>query len=302
MFLFEYDDTKHFRDLLVALKVVADENPVMFKLGPEGLAARQFDMAQQTMFDFSLPSSAFNKWNIEQDREIVVDLDLLLKALKTGKDEPLSVNLDNDKLIIVLTGSVTKKKTVPLPWCEDTTLPDRPIWPIKSKAGILTNTLLEALKDAETIEKDGDPAWVKIEINTDSLKISAVGDNGSSFNTYENGADDLISLTAEEPCTSHYKTSMLMKLVKACKTLSKVTNISISTDSPATIEPELALGKLSYLLVPYFKESPTTSEAEEKSYEEEVTGVSDPSSEPEVEEPPPQDGPDIDMLRRTLNL
>ena len=270
----------------------------MFKLGPEGLAARQFDLAQQTMFDFSLPSSAFNKWNIEQDREIVVNFGLLLNALKTGKDEPLSVNLDDDKLIIVLTGSVTKKKTVPLPWCEDTTLPDRPIWPIKSKAGILTNTLLEALKDAEIIEKDGDPAWVKIEINTDSLKISAVGDNGSSFNTYENGADDLISLTAEEPCISHYKTSMLMKLVKACKTLSKVTNISISTNSPATIEPELVLGKLSYLLAPYTEEQPTTSEAEEKSYEEPVTRV----SEPEVEEPPHQDSPDIQMLRRTLSL
>ena len=115
MFLFEYDNTKHFKDLLEALKVVADKNPVMFKLGPEGLAARQFDLAQQTMFDFSLPSSAFNKWNIEQDMKIVVDLDLLLNALKTGKDEPLSVNLDDDKLIIVLTGSVTKKKTVPLP-------------------------------------------------------------------------------------------------------------------------------------------------------------------------------------------
>ena len=300
MFLFEYDNTKHFKDLLEALKVVADKNPVMFKLGPEGLAARQFDLAQQTMFDFSLPSSAFNKWNIEQDMKIVVNLDLLLNALKTGKDEPLSVNLDNDKLIIVLTGSVTKRKTVPLPFSEDTTLPDRPIWPIKSKAGILTNTLLEALKDAEIIEKDGDPAWVKIEINADSFKISAVGDNGSSFNTYENGADDLVSLTAEKSCISQYNTKMLMKLVRACKTLSKVTNISISTNYPATIEPELALGKLSYLLVPYTEESPTTSEAEEKSYEEEVTGVSE--SKPEVEESPPQDGPDPDMLRRTLNL
>ena len=105
MFLFEYDNTKHFRDLIEALKVVAEENPVMFKLDREGLAARQFDMAQQTMFDFSLPSSAFNKWNVEGTMEILVDLNLFDTTGSLRKAETFEETMDYYKKARMREGS-----------------------------------------------------------------------------------------------------------------------------------------------------------------------------------------------------
>jgi DNA polymerase III sliding clamp (beta) subunit (PCNA family) len=115
----------------------------------------------------------------------------------------------------------------------------------KAKARILTNSLRMAIKDADLVSEH-----VKVSVEGEALKVSAVGDMGSAFSEWEKGSDDLLELKSEEDSSATFTLSYLDEIVNAAGNSSEVATVELSTDMPIKMDFELPKGRLVYYLAP----------------------------------------------------
>ena len=115
----------------------------------------------------------------------------------------------------------------------------------KSKARLLTTSLRNAIRDANLVSEH-----VKVTVEGEMLKVSALGDMGSAVSEWEKGSDDLLELKAEEDSSATFTLSYLNEITNAAGSSGEVVTIELSTDMPIKMDFELPKGKLVYYLAP----------------------------------------------------
>ncbi len=159
----------------------------------------------------------------------------------------MKISLDEERACLAIQCSReghTRRFTMPVLEPLDEEVPQPKIL-FKSSARILTQSLREAIRDADLVGEN-----VKIEVAGDMLKMSAVGDIGSVFSDWERGSDELLELKAEEDGGATFTLSYLNKIVDAAVVSSEVTALELSTDMPLRMNFELPQGRLVYYLAP----------------------------------------------------
>jgi hypothetical protein len=194
----------------------------------------------------------------------------------------LSYDPDRARLDVILRSDIVRRKDVPTLEPSDEEVPLPKIF-FKAHARIMLRGLVKALKDFNELSEH-----TTITFENDSLILSQGGDIGHQSTPFEKYGDNLLDIRYEEDTKSTFTEDYLEKIVKAIQPLSEVVNLDLSTDMPIRISPELEVGSLEFYLAPCIgvgDDEPVRTVTEEKTYEQEVTGVSMPEDIPEVMAP-----------------
>jgi len=289
---FTHRSSQRFKDLLEALNVLSEE--VEFTANPEGLTAMQMDPSHCAMFVLKMPSTAFERWDVIEEKKFTVDVTNLVKKIlkNTYKDESVELSYDpeRERLDIVLRSDIVRRKDVPTLGNMDEEVPQPKIF-YKAHARVVLRGLVKALKDFNELSEH-----TTITVENDSLTLSQRGDLGSQSTPFEKYSDNLLDIRYEEDTKSTFTESYLEKIVKAIQPLSEVVNLDLSADMPIKIWPELEVGSLEFYIAPCIgmdENEPVRTVTEEKVSvpenipEEPVTSEEETTvEEPETPEPP----------------
>ena len=246
LFEVEVSGIEPFRNLVKALDAVVEEG--CFNIDSERMTLLAMDSSHVAMVDFELPREFFDGYRCEGAPRLFIRIGEFLKFLdRVEKDERVKISLDEERACLVIKCSReghTRRFTMPVLEPLDEEVPQPKIL-FKSSARILTQSLREAIRDADLVGES-----VKIEVAGDVLKMSAVGDIGSVFSDWERGSDELLELKAGEDGGATFTLSYLNKIVDAAVVSSEVTALELSTDMPLRMDFELPQGRLVYYLAP----------------------------------------------------
>lgn len=246
MFEVEVSRIDPFRNLIKALSVIVEEGTFVMNEAQMKLLA--MDPSHVAMVDFELPSDFFDSYKCEGEPRLSVNIKEFLKFLdRVDKDEDTWIRLDEEKARLVILckrGGHSRRFEMPILETVDDEVPQPKIF-FKAKARIITNSLRNAIRDANLVSEH-----VKVAVEGEMLKISATGDMGSAHSEWEKGSDDLIDLKAEEDSSATFTLSYLNEIANAAGNSSEVATIELSTDMPIKMDFELPKGKLVYYLAP----------------------------------------------------
>lgn len=246
MFEVEVSRIDPFRNLIKALGVIVDEGT--FVMNEAQLKLLAMDPSHVAMVDFELPGEFFDKYRCEGEPKLSINVKELLKFLdRVDRDEDVTIRLDEEKARLVINckrGGHSRRFEMPILEPIDEEVPQPKIF-FKAKARILTNSLRMAIKDADLVSEH-----VKVSVEGEALKVSAVGDMGSAFSEWEKGSDDLLELKSEEDSSATFTLSYLDEIVNAAGNSSEVATVELSTDMPIKMDFELPKGRLVYYLAP----------------------------------------------------
>jgi len=246
LFEVEVSGIEPFRNLIKALDAVVEEG--CFDIGESHIRLIAMDPSHVAMVDFDLPGEFFDGYRCEGAPKLFINIGEFLKFLdRVERDEGVKIRLDEERARLVIQCTRpghSRRFTMPILEPLDEEVP-QPKIVFKSSARILTQSLRQAIRDAELVSEH-----VKIEATGDMLKISAVGDMGSAFSEWERGADELLELKAEEDSGATFTLSYLRDITNTAGVSSEVATLELTTDMPIRMDFELPQGRLVYYLAP----------------------------------------------------
>ena len=221
-----------FVDSILTIGELIDE--AVFKLRKDGISMMATDRAMVAAVDFNLSSSAFDKYEIENDQSIGLNVTNMLSVLKRVKgDDSLTLELKGNKLEFVLDGGSKRKFVVPLIDLSEGELPqtDQLEKQYTSKVTMKPEELQKGLDDAEVITDN-----VMLEASGNKFTMRAEGDLNKAELELEMGKNDsLLEIMATGNVKSRYPLDYLKKMMKAGKMVDSVV-LKFATDFPMKLE------------------------------------------------------------------
>jgi proliferating cell nuclear antigen len=255
VFKTEIADVNAFKEMMKALLVVNKEATITFE--EWGLTCEVMDTSHVMEILWRLDKSMLNHYEFGVgDTKATFDLEQLMKFIDGfGKDDSLSLELNEETNKLQIKGRVStegkggkagrlKSFSIPLLDLVEDEVPQPKIF-FKSKVRMLTQDLVEALKDAYLV----DPTFT-ILIEDTGITVSAAGDMGSATNIWEKGADALIDLKIEESSKTSFILDKVQPVVAQGRRCSDVVTIELTTDMPMKLDFETDKGKLEYYIAP----------------------------------------------------
>ena len=229
MFKAIMSDSSLFRDSISTIGELIDEG--IFKLDKNGLSLIAADRAMVAVIDFKLPATIFDKFEVDKEQNIAVNITNLVSVLKrvvpNGK---LELELKDNKLEIVMKNSSTRKFTVPLLDITQEEIPPINQLEFNAKAKIKSDILKNGIDDAEIVSDS-----IILEATKDNFNMSASGDISSAELTLEKGNDALLDLNVTGTVRARYPLDYLKKMIKASKLADDV-NLRWSKDYPLRMD------------------------------------------------------------------
>jgi proliferating cell nuclear antigen len=169
--------------------------------------------------DFKISSSAFEKYELEKETQIGLNVTNLLSIMKrAAADDKLSLNLGESKLEIVLENSSKRRFSVPLLDLGQEEVPPIDQLEFKAVAEIKPEVIQYGIADADVVSDS-----VLFEASENKFGMRAEGDISSAQLELEKGNSSLISLKSEKEVTARYPLDYLKKMMKAAKLADSVT-------------------------------------------------------------------------------
>lgn len=221
----------------------------IFKLERDGISFIAADRAMVAVVDFKISSSAFDRYEIDEEQNIGLNITNLLSVLKrVGTNDTLSLNLQDSKLEIIIQNSSRRRFIVPL-----LDLPKEEIPPIEqleftAKADVKSEILHSGIEDAEIVSDA-----VLFEITKNKFIMRAEGDMSKTELELERGSEALLELKSDGEVKSRYPLDYLKKMIKASKIADSV-SIQFGQDYPMRIEFKNEKCQLSFVLAPRVSE------------------------------------------------
>ena len=261
----EISDPAFFRDLLKAVSKVTEE-PIL-TLDPEGIGIKSMSPDHVSMVDLYIPSGYFWTYNVYEERTISFNVkDLLRLVFKRGKmkDTTILMRIEEERILFdIKLGAGRIRKTLPLLEPLDETPEPRELL-FKSRVKILTETLISAIKDAETLENSNN---VLITFEDNEITFSGINGDYAVENIYEQYADEILYYWTDGTQKANYTIDELLPLIKALKPITEVIILELATDIPIKITPVFPIeGHLIYYLaacVDYGEKEPEPQEDQE---------------------------------------
>ena len=256
---FEVYPATAFKDVLEVLNTVNEEP--MIELNPQGLHSLMMDPSHEFMCELNLPRQFFDRWEIEDNEKIQVNLPAILKALKkVTKKEILRFNYtynlgpkldgspqekENEMVELSLVSDYTRRKTVECLDLLEEEIPTPRIY-FKNKARLTLDILKRTLEDFNTNSNH-----ITIESVTDAIQFKNDGDEYRDFVELDKDNDHILELYNDENGKAVYDIENILPFVKKALKLSEVVTLQFSQDMPLKIDVEIPMGSLVYHVAPY---------------------------------------------------
>jgi len=229
MFKAVLSDSNLFKDSISTIGELIDEG--IFKVSKNGLSLVAADRAMVAVIDFKLPATIFEKFEVDKDQDIAVNMTNLVSVLKrAAPNDKLELDLKDNKLEILMKNSSTRKFTVPLLDISQEEIPPINQLEFNAKAKIKADVLKNGIEDADIVSDS-----IVFEATKDKFNISAAGDISSTELSLERGNDSLLDLNVTGEVKARYPLDYLKKMIKAAK-LSDDINIRWSKDYPLRMD------------------------------------------------------------------
>jgi len=229
MFKAVISDSSLLRDSISTVGELIDEG--IFKVNKNGLELIAADRAMVAVVDFKLPATVFDKFEVDKEQSIAVNMTNLVSVLKrVGGNEKLELELKDNKLEIRMKNASTRKFMVPLLDITQEEIPPINQLDFKAKVKVKSDVLKNGIEDAEIVSDS-----VVFQASKDGFNLRASGDISSAELTLERGYDALLDLNATGVVTARYHLDYLKKMIKASK-LSDEINLRWSKDYPIRID------------------------------------------------------------------
>ncbi|MDY6777445.1 MAG: proliferating cell nuclear antigen (pcna), partial [Candidatus Nanohaloarchaea archaeon] len=225
MFKAELDDTKLFKDSLQAISNLISEGK--FELNDDGIRLVAADPAMVALVEFMLEKEAFNSYDIDETKEIGINLENLYSILRRAdSSDTLTLELkDDSKLVVRIENGSTRTFSLPLLNIDqdDVSVDDLDF---TVEADFKSATLSQGINDAAVVSDS-----VTINADSEAVVINAEGDNTDAEFRIEEGSDGMMELDADEAVKSMFSLDYLKKIMKAEK-LSDTVRVRMGDDFP----------------------------------------------------------------------
>jgi len=242
---FIFPDAKEWRYLIQSLATLIDE--ANFVATEEGLRLRALDPSRIAMVDLFIPRDAFEEYEIENGEiKIGLNFDDLDKIIRRGKaDERVRFEVEENRLRVIFLGRAERAFSLPLLDIAGEELPS-PKVTFNVKAKMLSDTLRDALKDAELVSDT-----IKFIGEESVLKMEAKSDRGEVEAKFSLESGSLLEYDVSEPSSALYGLSYLTDIVGKAYRVSDIATLEFSTNKPLSLSFNVTEnGVLRYYLAP----------------------------------------------------
>lgn len=236
-------------DSVSSIAELIDEG--IFKVTKDGISLLAADRAMVAVVDYKLPSSAFDKFEVDSDQSIGVNIGNFLSVLKrSSSGDKLTFTLKENKLEVLLEGSSRRRFTLPILDLSQEEVPQINQLEFIAKAELKPSIFQSGIDDAEVVADS-----VMIEASKTSFGMRAEGDISSSQLELEKGNEGLIDLKCDADVKARYPLDYLKKMAKAAK-IAQTLSLEWGQDYPMKISfksPEKVT--LTYVVAPRVSDS-----------------------------------------------
>ncbi len=241
-----YPSAKGFAKAMEAVWNIIDEG--LFKFTKEGINLMAMDPSQISMIVFNMPKEAFLEYNLDEERNIGLDIDYFKKVLKRAKqNELLELVFDDGRLNVAFTTDKTRREfKIPLLDLVES-YNKEPSIEYNNYVKINAEPLKDVVNDANIVS-----TYVKFIITPDGFSAEAKSETGVVKEHFEVG-DDLVEVKAETGARALYPISYLNDILKATRKGDLIT-LMVETDKPLRMEFNLEGANIKYYLAPASEE------------------------------------------------
>jgi len=249
MFKATLADVNLLRDAVAAIAEIIDEG--VFRITEEGISFVAADRAMVAVVDFFLDASAFEKYDLDKEQKIGLNIMNFLSVIKrTGTGDKITFDLKDAKLQILIEGASRRRFLVPLLDIGDEEIPPVEQLDFKSKIHMNAAVLQSGISDAEIIADS-----VILEATPTGFGMIAEGDVSKAELELEKGNEALFKLIATGNAQARYSLEYLKKMVKASKLSDSVT-LELGQDYPLRMAFTAGnKARISFILAPRVTES-----------------------------------------------
>jgi proliferating cell nuclear antigen len=248
MFRATLGDVGLLRDSLSSIAEIIDEG--IFKISKGGMNLTAPDRAMVVVVNFDLSSKAFEKYELDKEQEIGLNISNLFSVLKrAGAKDEITLNLQDSKLEFVIKNSSKRRFVIPLIEISKEEVPPIEQLEFKAKTKIKPDVLQSGIEDAELVADS-----VLFEALPSKFSMIAEGDVSRTELELEKENEALIDLKTDGEVRSRYPLDYLKKMIKAAKIADSV-SIEFGKDYPMKLG--LKAGdkcSLSFILAPRVQE------------------------------------------------
>mgnify|MGYP001590394288 CR=1 FL=1 len=228
-------EPRFFKEPIIIISDLVNE--VVFRIDRDKLELIAMDPANVAMVIYKLLSSVFVEYNIDEPKEIAVNLDNLKQVLRRAKPaDTLTLELLENKLKITLKSSSTRVFTLSLINMQE----ERqkiPELDFKCMVEMPSNLFDEAIEDMDVVSDS-----VALEVQDNVFNIQAAGNISTAKVSFVDG--DIVKINNKGSSRSRYSVEYLKKIVKGGK-LSDHMTLLFSNDYPLKVEYKI-IDKLSF--------------------------------------------------------
>ncbi len=212
-------------DSISSIAELIDEG--LFKVSKEGISLVAADRAMVAVVDFRIFSSAFETYEIDEDKSIGLNIGNFLSVLKraTGKDK-LTLNLQDNKMQVEISGQSKRKFVVPILDISQEEVPPVDQLEFAVKSELKPDVIQSGLDDAEIVADS-----VMFQTSPTKFTMRAEGDVSRAELELETGNGSLLSLQSNGEIKSRYPLEYLKKMIKAAKIAESV-SLQFGQDYP----------------------------------------------------------------------
>ena len=216
-----------------------------FHVTNEGLKLVAMDPANISMVILTILPSAFTEYTVNEPSKITINLDGLKQALKRVRTgESLTLTHSNNRLNVTISGTSTRKFSIPLMDNEET---ERKVPDLNFNISIEMDSreFKDFIEDASIV---GDAVSMRAAEGVFNLTS---GDTGRKVDIdLRSGSEILQNLTIKESSTSIYSIDYLKKMAKS-SSFSETAKLGFSSDYPLRLDfKAMNQCQLSFILAP----------------------------------------------------
>jgi proliferating cell nuclear antigen len=249
MFKATITDVSLLTDSISSIAELIDEG--IFKIAKDGISLAAADRAMVAVVDFKILSTAFDKYDLDKEQAIGLNISNLLSVLKRASGEDKATfNLQDAKLEIVLENASRRRFVLPLLDLSQEEVPPVDQLEFTSKAQLNPRILESGVADAEVVSDS-----VLFEATPTRFGMRAEGDISSAQLELEKGNEALMELKADGEVKARYPLDYLKKMIKAAKIAESIV-VEWGQDYPMRLSFK-AMDKVSltFILAPRVSES-----------------------------------------------
>jgi len=203
-------------DSISTIAELIDEG--IFKINKEGISMVAADRAMVAVVDFQILATAFDKFDVDQDHSVGMNVANLLSVLKRATaEDKATFNLQDAKLEIVLENASRRRFVIPLLDISQEEVPPIDQLEFTCKAEVKPGILQSGIADAEIVADS-----VLFEADRNRFGMRAEGDISSAQLELEKGNQSLLDLKTDGDIKARYPLEYLKKIIKASKIANSV--------------------------------------------------------------------------------